>query len=272
MRVSLTFKKMGSGPNMVILHGLYGSSDNWLTIGKHLSETYTVYLLNLRNHGDSPNADVHTFDAMSEDVAGFFEEQNLDKAIILGHSMGGKVAMHFAADYPEKVNCLIVADIAPKDYTEVDRSKSNFSLHQTILELLDELDLSQVKTRTEIDHYLATKLNAVGLRQFLLKNIKRTKEGKFMWRLNVPVLKEYLPRIISEVNAEWFEDRKPILRYPVTFIRGLKSKYIMDEDIPAIKDIYPDARIIDIPDAGHWLHAEQPELFLQAVLSCVKAG
>jgi len=272
MRVSLKFKKMGSGPNMVILHGLYGSSDNWLTIGKHLSESYTVYLLNLRNHGDSPNADVHTFETMSEDVAGFFEEQKLDKATVLGHSMGGKVAMHFAADYPEKVSCLIIADIAPKDYTELDRSKSNFHMHQTILELLDELDLSQVETRKDIDKYLATKLDAVGLRQFLLKNIKRTKDGQFKWRLNVPVLKEYLPRIISEVNAEWFEDRKPILRYPVTFIRGLKSKYINDEDIPGIQDIYPEASIIDIPDAGHWLHAEQPKLFLEAVLSCVKPG
>jgi len=261
----LNYRKTGKGPDFIILHGLYGSSDNWLGIGKKLSEHYTVYMLDLRNHGRSPHFPSHTYLDMAEDLANFCKELSIKKTTVLGHSMGGKVAMRFAADYPEYIERLIIADIAPKDYTS-DSAKSNGLIHRMILSLLDELDLSMVESRKEIDSYLAQYLTSETLRGFLMKNIQRTKQGSYEWRINIPVLRKYLPEIMKDVNAEFFNDRKPIMQYPVTFIRGTKSEYVTENDIPLIKDIYPNAEIIDIKDAGHWLHVEQQEKFIEAII------
>jgi pimeloyl-ACP methyl ester carboxylesterase len=261
----LNFRTFGSGPNLIVLHGLYGASDNWLTIGKKLQAYYTVYLVDLRNHGRSPHFSSHTYSDMAEDLKIFFKEVNIKKATILGHSMGGKTAMMFAADYPEYIEGLIIADIAPKDYS-TDSEKSHGIIHHKILSLLDGLDLFDISSREEIDLYLSKDIPSQSLRGFLMKNIRRSKTGIFEWKINVPVLKKYLPEIIKEVNPDFFEDRKPILSYPITFIRGINSEYLTDNDIPVIKDIYPNAKIIDIKNAGHWLHAEQPEKFIEAII------
>ena len=269
MSVRLNFRKLGSGPSFVILHGLYGASDNWVSIAKLLENQFTVYVPDLRNHGHSPHTTTHTFQDMTDDLFGFFNEHSIKNATLLGHSMGGKLAMMFAAEYPELVKCLIVADIAPKSYYSLNQSFKSVLQHELILDLMGELNLVAVDSRKEIDHFLSEKLHEPSLRQFLIKNIHRNKEGYFEWKINVPVLKYALRSITSEVNREWFADRQPILNYPVTFIRGLNSDYIRDSDIPDIKKIYPEAKIIDIPDAGHWLHAEQSEKFIDAVLSAI---
>lgn len=269
MPVKLNFRKMGSGPDLVILHGLYGSSDNWLTVAKKLENRFTVWLPDQRNHGQSPHTETHTYENMVEDLVEFFNLHQIGKAVLLGHSMGGKVAMLFAADYPEKINSLIIADIAPKSYISSDVNYKHVRQHQVILEVISSLDLTIISTRTEIDEFFATKLNDIGLRLFLLKNIRRKKDGRFAWKINVPVLKDAIESIVSDVDEQVFSDRKPILNYPVTFIRGLKSDYVPDDDIEMIKSIYPDSQIIDIPNAGHWLHAEQPEKFLKAVLTSI---
>ena len=167
---------------------------------------------------------------------------------------------------------LIVADIAPKSYLSDDKPFNTVLQHQLILNLMEELNLVAVTSRKEIDYFLSKKLKNNTLRQFLIKNIHRNKENYFEWKINVPVLKYALPSITGDVNSEWFADRRPILSYPVTFIRGLDSDYISTGDLPAIKEIYPEARIIDIAGAGHWLHAEQPEKFIEAVLSSVQGG
>jgi pimeloyl-ACP methyl ester carboxylesterase len=228
-----------------------------------------VYIPDLRNHGQSPHATTHSFQDMTDDLFRFFKDHTITEATILGHSMGGKLAMMFAAEFPELVKSLIVADIAPKSYNPVNQSFKSVLQHELILELMEELNLVAVSSRKEIDHFLSEKLPDPSLRQFLIKNIHRNKEGYFEWKINVPVLKYGLRSITTEVNIEWFSDRQPILNYPVTFIRGLNSDYISDKDISAIKTIYPEARIIDIPDAGHWLHAEQPEKFINALLSSI---
>ena len=269
MPIKLNFRKSGSGPAFLILHGLYGASDNWISIAKKLEERFTVYIPDLRNHGHSPHTTTHTFQDMTDDLYRFFNDQSISNATILGHSMGGKLAMMFSAEYPELVKCLIVADIAPKSYGSDNQAFKSVLQHELILELMEELNLVAVDSRKEIDQFLSEKLSDHSLRQFLIKNIHRNKEGYFEWKINVPVLKYGLRSITTEVNGEWFSSRQPILNYPVTFIRGLNSDYISDSDIPAIKIIYPEARIIDIPDAGHWLHAEQPEKFIDAVLSSV---
>ena len=269
MPVTLKFKKSGHGAPFVILHGLYGASDNWISIGRKLEDRFTVFIPDLRNHGHSPHTTTHTYQDMVDDLRIFFIEHHIEKAIVLGHSMGGKVAMMFAAEYPELVKGLIVADIAPKSYNKIDTPYKTVMEHELILSLMEELNLVAVSSRKEIDTFLAEKLHNVTLRQFLIKNIHRNKDDYFEWKINVPVLKHALVLITTGVNSVWFDDRRPILGYRVTFIRGLKSDYISDNDLPAIKAIYPEAKIIGIADAGHWLHAEQPEKFIEAVLSVV---
>ena len=266
--MQLFYRKEGSGSPLVVVHGLYGSSDNWINIGKRLAEKHTVYMLDQRNHGRSPFSNSHTFNDMRDDLAEFFEKHHIEKATILGHSMGGKAAMWFAFDYPEKVEKLVIADIAPKDYLLL-KDDSQFYLHQNILLAMQEIDFSKIHSREEVDDFMAQKIDDERIRQFLLKNVAKNKETKmYYWRANAGVLYSHLDEIVSGVNKTWLEDRLPITSYPVIFIRGMKSKYILPEDEPMIKEIYPDSRIIDIPDAGHWLHAEQPEKFMQAVMMC----
>lgn len=253
---------------MVVVHGLYGSSDNWVNIGKRLAEKHTVYMVDQRNHGRSPFSNSHTFNDMRDDLAEFFEKHNIEYATLLGHSMGGKAAMWFAFDYPEKVEKLVIADIAPKDYLSL-KEDSQFYLHQNILLAMMEIDFTKIKSRNDVDDFLAQKIDDVNIRQFLLKNVAKDKTSHlYKWRVNAGVLYDHLDEIVSGVNKNWLDERIPITNYPVIFIRGMKSKYILPEDEPMIKAIYPDSRIIDIPDAGHWLHAEQPELFMKAVMLC----
>ncbi len=264
--MELFYRKEGSGPPLVIIHGLYGSSDNWVNMGRRLAENYTVYMIDQRNHGRSPFAGEHTYNAMRDDLADFFKQHQIEKASILGHSMGGKTAMWFAADYPEKVEKLVVADIAPKDYMLL-KDESQFHLHRNILLALKEIDFKTVKSRKEIDELLSERIDSGIIRQFLLKNVtKDKKSGFYRLRINIDVLYNYLDEIVNGVNYKWFDARIPITSYPVIFIRGLKSNYIMDEDIPMLKEIYPDASIIDIPDAGHWLHVEKPDEFMEAAI------
>jgi pimeloyl-ACP methyl ester carboxylesterase len=266
--MELFFRKMGNGTPLIVLHGLYGASDNWITIAKKLAKKHTVYLLDQRNHGRSPFADSHTYNDLLSDLADFFTQQKIEKATLLGHSMGGKIAMWFAAYFPEKTKKLVVADIAPKDYLQV-KNDSNFHLHQNILLAIQEIDFSLINSRNDVDSFLEEKIDDVRIRRFLLTNIVKDKSTKlYRWRINATVLYDYLDEIVSGVNKNWFKQKAPITDYPVTFIRGTKSTYILPEDKILINEIYPDAKIIDIPEAGHWLHAEQPEKFIKAVLMC----
>lgn len=260
----------GSGKPVVIVHGLYGSSDNWLTVAKKLAAEYQVFSIDLRNHGHSPNSDTHDFEAMTNDLAEFFDEHHIDKAILMGHSMGGKTAMCFAADYPERIEKLIVVDIAPKDYFLLN-DESQYYLHNNILQAMIEIDLSRIETRKQVEDFLLERIDSAQIVQFLMKNLHRNKEThRFEWRINARVLYDNLDEIIKGVNARWFDDRIPITNYPVLFIKGANSNYILSEDFPLIKRIYPEAEIVEIANAGHWLHAEQPQAFMDALWSFVK--
>ena len=266
--MELYFRKKGSGDPLVILHGLYGSSDNWLAVAHKLSEKYTVYSIDHRNHGHSPHHPSHTYRDMVDDLAEFFDNQEVETAVLLGHSMGGKVAISFAADNPEKVKKLIVADIAPKDYLHLG-DESQYHLHRNILLALLEMDIARFSDRAEVEERLAEKIADRRIIRFLLKNTGRDSQShKLKWRLNAAALFENLEEIVESVNRRQLDGHIPITAYPVVFIRGLESPYMKDGDIPVIREIYPEARFVDIPGAGHWLHAEQPELFLKAVLEC----
>lgn len=264
--MELFYREEGNrGKNIVIVHGLYGSSDNWLTIGKILGKNHHVYMIDQRNHGRSPNSAIHSYDVMKEDLAEFFQHHKIKSATVIGHSMGGKVSMYFAAEYPELIDKLIVADISPKNYLQV-QEESQYFLHQHILQTLKDLQSQNFENRTDVTDFLKLRIDGEGLIMFLLKSIyKNTETGKFECRLNVNVLYDSLDEIISGVNYRWFEDRKPIFNYPVLFLKGENSNYITNDDIILVRDIYPEAQITTIPNAGHWLHAEQPQLFIEAL-------
>lgn len=269
---SLFFRKVGEkGRPIVILHGLYGSSDNWMTIARKLSETYQVYSIDQRNHGQSPHYDTHSYEAMKEDLATFFAEQNITKAIVMGHSMGGKTAMLFAADYPQLVEQLIVVDICPKDYSALGEN-SQIHEHQLILETL--LDLQQLRSsfhsRREVIDYLELKLDSKELVLFLSKSIAWDREqSTFHLLLNAEVLHDSLDEIINGVSAYRLSAKNDQADYEVLFVRGLNSPYISNDDIALIKGIYPQASLVDIPQAGHWLHVEQTQLFLACLFQFI---
>lgn len=259
--MELNYKTFGEGQPLVILHGLFGSSDNWLTLGRKLAEQYKVYLVDQRNHGRSPWSNEWDYQLMAEDLLEFIQTHKLDNFILLGHSMGGKTAMNYAARYyPSKIEKLVVVDIAPKSYP---------IHHDTIVAGLRSLDLSQINSRKEADDQLAKKVEEVGVRQFLLKNLYRPKtEGsdkKFAWRINLPVIGDNLDKMSMGLPDNFEFDG------PTLFIRGLRSNYIKDEDNTLIQQYFPNAVIRSIAEAGHWVHAEKPQVFLETLLEFIQS-
>jgi pimeloyl-ACP methyl ester carboxylesterase len=243
--MKLSFREVGeNGDPIIVMHGLLGASDNWLTISRQWAEKFHVFLLDLRNHGKSPHHYSHTYTDMAEDVNDFMHDHSLKQAHVVGHSMGGKVAMTFAIDYPQKVKKLVVVDIAPKKYNDPQFIE--------ILEILSKLPVHLIDSRSEADEWLAKYIPDNGLRQFLLKNLSRDDKNRFYWRVNVAALLDNIPEITAAVKEGKFEG-------PTLFIRGAKSNYIKDEDIALIKKYFTNARVETVADAGHWVHAEKPE-------------
>jgi pimeloyl-ACP methyl ester carboxylesterase len=249
--MKLHFKKSGKGKPFLILHGLFGSADNWLGIAKNLEESYTLYLIDLRNHGDSPHSEEWNYEVMAEDLRELMDAEGLESVYLLGHSMGGKAAMKLALMYPERVEKLIVADIAPRPYPVH---------HQHILEALNAVDLNKTNSRKDAEAQLAEFIDEKGIRQFLLKNLTR-KDGKFAWKNNLPVITQKIENV-----GEAIESDRPFDK-PVLFMGGANSDYIKSSDKNDIDALFPDNRVIHLKGAGHWLHAEQPE----AVISTIHA-
>jgi esterase len=261
--MQLAYKRLGQGQPLLILHGLYGSSDNWYSIGKELSLQFDVILVDLRNHGRSPHSDVHTYSSMQADILDMYETLGISKAIIMGHSMGGKTAMLFSLLHPEKVDKLIIVDIGPKPYTSLQNYQSNALEHLNIMQAFLSVDISNMTKREEIDAEFAKYIPNSGTRQFLLKNASRTAEG-FRWILNVEVLSKSLPNILESIKVKNLIDASE-RSFPTLFIKGEKSDYILDTDLHGMKQLFPKAELVTIFDAGHWVHAEQPQLFLKTI-------
>jgi esterase len=250
--LALNNKTFGQGDPLIILHGLFGTLDNWQTLGRQISEQYMVYLIDQRNHGRSPHTDAMDYEMMANDLHYFLEDNWIFRANILGHSMGGKTAMQFALQYPDMVNKLIIVDIAPKEYV---------GGHQPIFDALFSLDLNNIEARKEADLQLQQQVKDYGVRQFLLKNLARDKaSGGFRWKMNLPVIYKHYQDILAPPELiSPFEGK-------VLFIRGGRSGYIADEDFMEIYYWFPNARIETIPKAGHWVHAEAPNLLLNMVM------
>jgi esterase len=256
--MQLAYRKYGEGQPLLILHGLFGQSDNWNTLAKRFGESgFEVYTIDQRNHGLSLHSDVWNYEVMADDIKEFIDEHNLKNSILLGHSMGGKTAMFFALKYDGILDKLIVADMSPRAYEPH---------HDVVLDALNAVDFSKINTRKEAESVLSEYIFDFGTKQFLLKNIywEDTAGSKMNWRFNLPVITRNseetlvaVPEKTSNVNT--------------LFLRGEKSNYINEAiDIPEIEKRFPNYKLQTIANAGHWVHAEQSEAFYQAVISFIK--
>lgn len=243
---------MGQGKPFLILHGFLGMSDNWKTIGKKIAEDgYEVHLIDQRNHGKSPHSEDFNYNLMAGDLVEYCRKHDLKNIILMGHSMGGKAAMLFSAQNPDLVEKLIVVDIAPKYYAPH---------HQEILEGLTALDNADISSRGDAEDFLAKFIKDKGIRLFLLKNLQRESQERFVLKLNLDALKENVEHI-GEALPEGLSFDKPAL-----FIKGERSDYILPEDREAILQQFPSAQFAEIPKAGHWVHAENMKAFHEALL------
>lgn len=244
----LNYQTQGQGQPLVLLHGLFGSADNWGIIAKHFAQSHQVICVDLRNHGRSPHHDSQTYAEMADDLMEVCDALNLERIHLLGHSLGGKVAMQFATQYPERIVKLIVVDMAIRTYADV----------QTyLIDAMLAVDLTTVKTRSEVDQLLSRKIENVKVRQFLLMNLVRSNDG-LQWRINLAALKANYP-FIRQAVCQSAHYSKPSL-----FVRGERSDYIQDEDMAQIKTRFTHAQFATLP-TGHWVHAEAPQAFIEVV-------
>lgn len=226
-----------------------------MTLGKVFSEKYSVVLVDMRNHGQSPKSDIWNYIAMSDDICKLAEKLGHSSFNLLGHSMGGKVGMTIADQHPSLLNKLVVADIAPRFYP---------IRHRQIIDGLLSINLKQIANRREADTQLASFVSEPGIRMFLLKNLDKDPEDGFRWKLNLDVIDNHL----DNVGEATFPRQK--VTTPTLFIRGINSDYIRDEDIMEIRKYYSNSIVESIGNAGHWLHAEQPEAFVKVVNDFLK--
>lgn len=247
---------MGEGQPLIILHGLFGSSDNWLSIAKELSEEYKLYLLDQRNHGSSPHSDEFTYTAMAADLVEFIERHGIKEPVVMGHSMGGKTTMKFATQHPELLKKLIVVDIAPKFYPVH---------HDQIIRGLESIDIPRLNSRRDADKALSEYVPELGVRQFLLKNLGRNDDGGYEWKMNLPVISAQIENVGEAL------DERARFEKPTLFINGANSGYIKQQDEELIYKLFPQATIQTIKGAGHWVHAEKPAEFIEVVKAFMQA-
>jgi esterase len=257
--MKLFYRKYGQGKPIIILHGLFGQCDNWQTQAKAFAEKgFEVYTVDQRNHGLSPHSDEFNYKVMSADLDELITDLGFNKAIVLGHSMGGKTVMQFAVDHPEKINKLVVADIAPK-YLPPHQ--------QDVLAALQSVDFSIIKTRREVEELLSQHLTDFGTKQFLLKNVFWKTDTQLDWRFNLKAIVKNIDEIGAEITFTKVYTKED---FDTLFIRGERSDYILDSDIPDIRSYFPDAYFATIEGAGHWLHADKPKEFVAEVLRFIE--
>ncbi|WP_313806552.1 alpha/beta fold hydrolase [Flavobacterium sp.] len=246
----------GGGAPLLIIHGFLGMSDNWKTLGSQFAELgYQVHMLDMRNHGKSPHSEEFSYQMMVQDIVDYCQQHNLQKVNLLGHSMGGKIVMFFATQFPEMVEKLIVADIGPKYYAPH---------HQKILAGLTAVDFSLQPSRSEVEATLSQYISDFGTKQFLLKNLYWETPGQLAFRFNLDVFNRKIETIGEALSFE------ATFLNPTLFLRGDKSDYILDSDFETLYHHFPEAEIVTVRNAGHWLHAENPKDFFDYVANYLK--
>jgi len=260
--MKLFYRKYGTGPPLIILHGLFGSSDNWVTIAKKLDDNFSVFLPDLRNHGLSPHSDIHDYDAMSLDLLELVNDLKLDHFFLAGHSMGGKIAMRFAMNWPEMLDGLLIADISP--FALGKSLKKDLTDYSEILHTMLSADLSLLRSRKEAE-LLFSSIKSEKIKGLILKNLQRNAKNNFSWKINTLSLYRNLHRIMESVKPDE-NGEKQISGFPVYFLKAQNSDYLTEDDFGPILKLFPSARFITIPDAGHWIHSDNPEAVCSPIL------
>jgi pimeloyl-ACP methyl ester carboxylesterase len=254
--MNLFTQTIGDGPPLIIIHGLFGSSDNWMTHARVFASGHRVTVIDLRNHGRSPHADgLFDFDVMASDVFDTLAAEGIRGVTILGHSLGGKVALRFAQLNEFLVDKLIIADIGVRQYKPH---------HQHIFDTLLPIDLSGFTSRGQVEELVSAGVGDPVTTQFIMKSLYWKEQGKLAWRFNVRALAANIANMTAAIP------NSPQIQVPSLFIRGEKSDYIRSEDWPEIQSLVPDAELVTIPAAGHWVHADSPALFQQTVLDFIQ--
>lgn len=249
--MQLNYKSFGSGPALIILHGLFGSLDNWQTLARQYAEHFSVFIVDQRNHGKSPHTDdPFTYRLLAQDLLEFMEQQGMYSANLIGHSMGGKVVMQFAAEHDTMIEKMIVADMATRRYTPH---------HDEVLRVLAAFPFDKITSRKDASEWMTGQISDASTRQFLLKSLDRADHGphEFEWKFNFEVLNRDYDNILGAVEADF------AVQVPTLFLRGEKSPYVKDEYFDEIRSLFPEAQFDTIRGAGHWLHAEKPTEFYQ---------
>jgi len=254
--MELNYKKYGeTGQDLIILHGLFGMLDNWHTLAVRFGNDFQTWTIDQRNHGKSPHSDDIDYNILAEDIFDFCEQHDIKQPVVLGHSMGGKAAMQFALNYPDRISKLIVVDIAPKQYPA--------DGHDVYIDALEELDLNKIKSRKDADEALMSKVPQEGVRQFLLKNLTREGDG-YILKMNLESLAKNYPKLAANISITGQFEKDTL------FINGGNSRYILENDKPNIQNIFPKAQFVTIPGVGHWVHAEAPDAFYEAVVKFMR--
>jgi len=254
--MKLHYETRGDGPPVLILHGLFGSHQNWLPVARELSGTFRVLTVDLRNHGQSPHHDESSYAVMAEDVARLIDDLDLGKVSLLGHSLGGKVAMQVALSHPEVVERLVIVDIGPRAYV---------SLHDDVFAALSHLDLAGIHSRSQADELLSATIPHRPTRHFLLTNLMRAPEGRWRWRMNLETLHAHREHLAGSLHGAPFPG-------PTLFIRGALSSYLAENDLNAIRNLFPRATLHTIAEAGHWVQVDAPGPFIAAVRQFLTAA
>lgn len=244
--MKLFYRHMGEGQPVIILHGIFGVSDNWVTIGRRLAEKFEVFIVDQRNHGQSPHSDTFNYFALGDDLFEFLEDHQIVNPILIGHSMGGKVAMNFALEHPSRVDQLIVVDISLREYPA--RRE-----HMEILHAMLSVNFDDVKNREDVEEIVARTVKSERIRLFIMKNLHRIGQTRYSWRMNVQSIYENIENVFLGVDSPYSFDK------PTLFIKGGASDYILDSDRPAILEKFPAARFMTIEGASHWVHADKPD-------------
>lgn len=249
--MELNYKVFGEGKPVIILHGIFGMSDNWQTFGKRLAENYQVFLIDQRDHGRSPHTDEFSYPILAEDLKNFVEQHQIKEPHLIGHSMGGKTVMEFLLSYPQIASSSVIVDMGVKKYT---------GGHEFILDALASVPMDRVQSRKEAQNILSEKIDNQGVVLFLMKNFSRKKEGGYRWKINLPLLQ----KAYKQLMAHDLRTRES-LESEVLFVRGGASNYILEEDLIDIKAVFPQSQIKTIDNAGHWIHAERPVELLDVI-------
>ena len=248
--MKLHYRNIGEGEPLIILHGLFGSTDNWQTLGKKFAENFSVYFVDQRNHGHSPHTEEFNYEVMADDLYELITDLGLSQVNLIGHSMGGKTCIEFAKNHSNLIKKMIIVDISNKAYPPH---------HDILLDGMNNMNLTIVKSRSDADLYLSQTISDIGVRQFLLKNLYWIEPGRLAWRINLPVLSRKIGEIVDEIEFDHID-------IPTLFIRGGRSNYILESDYKMIHSKFTSSKILTIEEAGHWVHAESPVVFYQMVM------